>query len=209
MSNISSILFNTLLFAPASIVLSKIFYYLLACPCLVSHEHDKYLCCCVRCLELCGKLIAYPFALMLILLVIPAAIYSSGNGGSTIAKYAYQVHVIATFEDILWHLSRAYTGTQYYGIVVGDTEIICIGSWFNDYIQTNSLVVGQDYIERRYYKYFVSRTALNANAVIAIPTAPASVLSTNINEPPADSIGTSMQAEANITDNHYTEVSLA
>lgn len=136
------IIFNVLVITPFTMFINTSYYYMLACPCLV--REWKWDCCrrMADCLEVLGKVIAYPLSITSFFLLLVAA--TATTDWAAVAKYAYQVHLTSMLSEVALasFLFRYNTYTEYKFCGV---KVFAFGTWFKEQCEIFDLKEGVHY----------------------------------------------------------------
>jgi hypothetical protein len=131
-SPVQALLINMFVITPITLLINTLYYYMLACPCLLREWQWAVSAWCASMLDSFGKIIAYPLAIVAILFLLIAALVNSlAQEGQldAVVRYSYQVHLVSIFVDFAMAaiLFRQDTYTEYK--VFGITAI-STGTWF-------------------------------------------------------------------------------
>lgn len=122
---------NMFVIVPICLMVNTLYIFLLTCPCLI---REWQWCCCqmiADCLSKAGRVVAFPFVMIAVCLLLLAAAYTVGDNFSAVIKYAYQVHCLSIVQELvlLSCMFRYNTYTRYkcFGITVFE-----FGTWFKE-----------------------------------------------------------------------------
>ena len=124
---------NVLVITPISLLVNTSYYYLLACPCLIREWDWACSQWCASWCEKFGKVIAYPFTLVAVGLLLAAAALSQSDGGTAVSKYAYQVHVTSIFVDLIMATFK-FRRNRFTSFKFCSIPVFEIGNWFKEQV---------------------------------------------------------------------------
>lgn len=158
---LQAVMINVFVITPITLVINTMYYYMLACPCLIHEWQWAISAWCANLLDSFGKCIAYPLAVVAIVFLLGSALINAlAQGGQldAVVRYSYQVHLVSIFVDLFMALIlfRKDTYTQYkvLGVVVLST-----GTWFKEQCDIFDLKESEHYtVHNRTFLPFLLKT---------------------------------------------------
>lgn len=142
---LTKVLLNAFVIVPITLIINNSFYMVLTCPCLINDYQWAVCRWCSSCLEWLGGTIAYPMCLLSVFfLLLSASFLSNEDNYESLVSYAYQIHVLSIFSDVMLtsfkFRTNDYTAFYFCGI-----PVFSFGQWFKEYCGVHHFVENVDY----------------------------------------------------------------
>jgi len=128
---VSRTLVNVFVVIPVCLLVNSLYLFLLTCPCLI-REYEW--CCCQIIADFMmklGRIVAFPFVLVAICLLLAAAVFTTGDNFGSVIRYAYEVHCLSIVQELVMISFKfrydKYIQYKFFGITVFE-----LGTWFKE-----------------------------------------------------------------------------
>lgn len=129
---IQALMLNMFVITPISMLVNTLYYYMLACPCLIHEWQWAFSAWCASMCDTLGKLLAYPMAIIAIFFLLGAALVNvlADEGQlDAVVRYSYQVHLMSIFVDFFLSIIL-FRKDSYVQIKVCGMPVFALGTWF-------------------------------------------------------------------------------